>query len=82
MSYEDEIEKKFIAIRFEARKIAKNHGLTDERTLQAEWTKFVVPFRALGPVKVRWYEEWAKHCAAVKQPYRGINSDEELRECL
>ena len=51
-------------IRKEARKIASHAGLP-ERGLQAEWGEFVAGFRRLGSTKLRWYEEWAKHCRAA-----------------
>ena len=57
-------ERAMSEIRYEARRIARNAGLP-ERGLQAEWGEFVAGFRRLGATKLRWYEEWAKHCRAA-----------------
>ena len=55
-------ETDFRQIQAEARRIAVNRGITDERELQTQWGRFAESFRALGATKLRWNIEWARWC--------------------
>jgi len=71
-------ERQMRDIRDEAHRIAGDRGLGIFEA-KAEWIKFVAKFRSIGPTKLRWPEEWAKHCDAVDrkvpQPHEVVDGD-------